>query len=694
MGGLKATEARNWGGNMVLASCARLSAFLLLAGLFAVSLPGCDDDDSDSKDAEPENALRCHAVGTAAQVLGRCACSEGYVGDLCDRCAQGWKAASEAGVCLPDCGKHGSNRPEWKSGSGSPACKCDEGYAGDFCRDCAPGFQDNDKDGVCEISCEQAQLNCEENAVCSDAQGKAACTPIPQADPLIPDPVTDPIADWTYMVFLNGDNDLGYTEIDYSDAGYPVIVTTDYAGEDLLEILDGLKAAQLRGAEPGRINVLVLFDESKDSPDPSTRVYRLTAESGIELVDTGDAIFAGNEADMSAAKTLQNFGVWAISHYPAKHYGLDLWDHGGSWNASEGASGKGGKLCAGRGRLFACVHELPPKALQKVSPNKPGVRFSVDETDGILPDGYSQRQITFADGVFAGAMDAIVGQAGRKLDIVSFDACALAQMEIVAEVAPYADYLVASEDTVSGLGFSYDTIFEALAFNPSLPPQEIGKIYADSYVERTEFMNNGKVHTNATMTLFELSAMKAFTEALDAFGKTLADASDDADYRASLAEALASSWRHAVYEMPDLWSLALQVKAAANAGALPSAVSETADALIAALDALILHHAIYSEPVHWGYTHEETHGLLFFFPSSVDCQYYAKLPDYAYLYEEPYISQYGDDYTYSMEPCMYYPNASENGSGSFSRTDVKGYIEASVRWSAGWGAFLKKYLGF
>ena len=112
------------------------------------------------------------------------------------------------------------------------------------------------------------------------------------------------------------------------------------------------------------------------------------------------------------------------------------------------------------------------------------------------------------------------------------------------------------------------------------------------------------------------------------------------------------------------------------------------------IDALILHHAIYSEPVHWGYTHEETHGLLFFFPSSVDCQYYAKLPNYAYLYEEPYISQYGDDYTYSMEPCMYYPNASENGSGSYSRTDVKGYIEASVRWSAGWGAFLKKYLGF
>ncbi len=664
---------------MVLASCARLSAFLLLAGLFAVSLPGCDDDDSDAKDAAVRDLLSCNAVGTAGQVEGRCACHAGYVGDQCDRCASGWKAASEAGVCLPDCGKHGSNRPEWKSGSASPACRCDEGYAGDFCRDCAPGFQDNDQDGVCELSCEQAHLECEANQACSDARGRAECLPV------APDPHESEIADWTYMLFLNGDNDLGYTEIDYSDQGYPIVVTTDYASEDLREIQDGLEAAKLSGDALSKIDVLVLFDQSQESPDPSTRVYHITAESGIELVDTGDAIFSGNEADMSSADTLQNFGLWAISHYPARHYALDLWDHGGYWR-KKSATGKAQSRCNGLRKLFECSRERP-----KQQPS--GGKFSQDHTSPLRPDG-THREITFSDGAFAGAMDAIIEKLGKKLDLVSFDACALAQMEIVSEVAPYADYLVASEDTVSGLGFSYDSIFEALASNPALPPQEIGRIYVDSYVERTEFMDNSKVHTNATMTLFELSAMKAFTEALDAFGKALAEAIDDADHKALLDEAFASSWRHAVYEMPDLRSLALQVKAASKDGALPAAIAETSDALLSATDDLILYHNFYSEPLHWNYSHDGSYGLLFFFPSSADCQYYAKDPDYAYLYTEPYLSQYGDDYTFTMNPCVYYPNASENGSGSFTRSDIRLYIESSVRWSAGWGAFLKKYLGF
>ncbi len=637
-----------------------------LAWSLTLAMWGCGGS-SDSDDG-----LSCNSAGTAAEVEGRCACKDGYVGDLCDRCASGWKSASDADVCQPDCGMHGTNTPGWFSGSDGAACQCADGYAGAFCRECASGWQDNDADGVCQLSCALASPDCEAGAGCDDSSGRPECVP----DPSIHEPV-----EWTYLLFLNGDNDLGYTEIDFSDYGYPTVVTTDYALDDLREVQDGLQAAQLSGAPEGKINVIVLFDESADSPDPTTRVYRITAESGIELLDTGKEIFSGNEADMSSAQTLKKFGVWAVKHFPARHYVLDLWDHGGYWKGS-GDSGTD-RRCKNFMRLL-------PRGDKKNA--LPSFRFSADYTDGMSPQG-EVSEITFTDGAFGKAMDAIIAQAGKKMDVIAFDACAMAQFEIAAQVAPYADYLVASEDTVSGIGFSYDEILQAIAMNPAIEPKEIGEVIADSYVNQTEFMDSaGKVHTNVTMTLLDLSATANMTAALDSLGKALADAIDDADQRAAVDEALRTSWRYAIYEMPDLWSFALQLKEAARVGALPEVVSHAADALLTALNSFVAHHAFHSDLIHWGYTHDDTHGILFFFPEAADCQYFLN-SEYSYIYQEPYLSQYGDDNTFTMTPCVYYPDSSENGSGSFSRADIKKYIRFSKQWGKGWGDFLKKYLG-
>lgn len=604
----------------------------------------------------------CDSQGAVDVQDDRCVCRTGYAGNLCDVCATGWERGDD-GACHADCGRHGA-----ASSEGDGACACDEGYAGILCRACAAGWQDNDGDGTCDKDCASAGLDCEGG--CSDASGTAACVPVPEPE----------VADWTFMVFLNGDNDLGYTETDFSPYGYDVVVTTDYAAADLTEMLDGLKsaAAKSAGRPLGKLNVVVLFDESKDSPDPSTRVYQLTADRGIQRLDTGKEIFSKDEADMSSANTLKKFGVWVAKNFPARHYAMDLWDHGGSWKDV----GEGG--LARRGHCDSdLMKELAAPRLLDGAP----ARFSLDETDGVSSDG-SYHTITYTDGAFGKAMAAIVQQAGKKLDLVSFDACSLAQVEIIAAVAPYADYLVASTDTVSGLGFSYDDVLEALSLDTGITAKELGTVMADSYCDRTEAMDQTKLHTNATMGVFDLAAIPALATALSDFGDALTPVVADAGQKAVLDEALDAVWR-----IPDcqtqseLWDVAHQVKERSDA--LPSAVSTAADALMDAVIRAVAHYAIHSEPLHWGYSHDGTHGITVFLPLDASCQYYKNDPQYSAYYSVP---AYADLLTYTLWPCVYSP-AVPDSSSMFTRADVKDYVKASKTWGEGWGRFLQAYLG-
>ncbi|RJO68565.1 MAG: hypothetical protein C4523_07410 [Myxococcales bacterium] len=122
----------------------------------AVCLPGdpCDDDPC--------------IFGLCSKVEGEtvCTCDAGYAGDRCDRCAEGYHpenlaCVSDGGVasCTPNPCIHGSCR-DTPNGA---ACDCDPGYAGATCADCAEGYR---PDGL-------------------------ACLPIP-GDPCDPNPCGEP----------------------------------------------------------------------------------------------------------------------------------------------------------------------------------------------------------------------------------------------------------------------------------------------------------------------------------------------------------------------------------------------------------------------------------------------------------------------------------------------------------------------
>lgn len=103
---------------------------------------------------------------------------------------------------------------------------------------------------------------------------------------------------WTFMVYINGDNDL----------------------ED--EALDDLNEMKSVGSS-NRLNIIVQLDKYGDD-DPGCWRYKVNYNE-LQLLQTLP------EQDSGDPNVLLDFVNWAMTNYPASRYVLVIWDHGGGW---------------------------------------------------------------------------------------------------------------------------------------------------------------------------------------------------------------------------------------------------------------------------------------------------------------------------------------------------------------------------
>lgn len=117
--------------------------------------------------------------------------------------------------------------------------------------------------------------------------------------------------------------------------------------------------------------------------------------------------------------------------------------------------------------------------------------------------------------------------APAKLDIVAFDACALATIEMAYQLAPYAKYMIASQVTIPLPGWPYREILKRLAEPKGdlMEPAELG-----SYAVR-RFSEHYRAHERAvTLSHLDLSHAESLFKLTDALARKLAIALDeDAD---------------------------------------------------------------------------------------------------------------------------------------------------------------------
>jgi hypothetical protein len=176
------------------------------------------------------------------------------------------------------------------------------------------------------------------------------------------------------------------------------------------------------------------------------------------------------ELDMGSAETLADFIDWATTAYPASHYCLVIWNHGTGWRRIE-------------------------------EPLTRGVSY--DETNG----SYLNME-RLKDGV----------SAGPRLDIVGFDACVMAMIEVAYQIRDSARYMVGSEHDEPASGWDYSAILSRLYSHPQMTAAELAHAIVDSY---------GAAYSQAgfaaTQSAVDLSQVDGFAAAIDEFAGALLD---------------------------------------------------------------------------------------------------------------------------------------------------------------------------
>ncbi|MFA5771828.1 MAG: clostripain-related cysteine peptidase [Thermoplasmata archaeon] len=118
-------------------------------------------------------------------------------------------------------------------------------------------------------------------------------------------------AKWTFIVYLDSDNDL-------EEAGIHDINEMETVGST------------------DDVNIIVLIDraigyDTTNGDWTDARVYRITKDDDAQTINSPVIEYKG-ELNMGDPKTLINFTNWAIDKYPADKYILDVWDHGGAFS--------------------------------------------------------------------------------------------------------------------------------------------------------------------------------------------------------------------------------------------------------------------------------------------------------------------------------------------------------------------------
>ena len=248
-------------------------------------------------------------------------------------------------------------------------------------------------------------------------------------------------ADSTIMVYMNG-SDL---EGDYGAAT-----------ADLWEMMDALKEMGQEGKSPSLHVVVEAGGSTRWELDEMDGVpyarFSLT-EDGISSMESMEI------RNMGDADTLTDFINYGVQSYPADHYGLILWNHGGGPVGGYGSD---------------------------------------SHFDG---DGLSLEEIREA-------LDHSV-MADSAFDFVAFDACLMGSVEIAGCLDGYADYVIASPELEPQHGYDYRWM---TALGDSLPPDmEWGEAVGRSMVEAY-----GACYASGTapvaMSLLDMKEYPAFHE--------------------------------------------------------------------------------------------------------------------------------------------------------------------------------------
>lgn len=162
------------------------------------------------------------------------------------------------------------------------------------------------------------------------------------------------------------------------------------------------------------------------------------------LITENDVIVLGTtpNVDSGLEETFCNACLWALQEFPSDKFAVVAWNHG-----------------SGMLNRLPQAHHYMLRG------------FCYDDTTGNYLDDVKLMR----------ALEKIVKfRKGKKIDIFGFDACLMADIEMIAALAPYALYTVASQETIPGEGWDYTGLLN-WPQNTVLTAAEFAKQIVTSY---------------------------------------------------------------------------------------------------------------------------------------------------------------------------------------------------------------------
>ena len=244
-----------------------------------------------------------------------------------------------------------------------------------------------------------------------------------------------------------------------------------------LESDDGSATAnidEMRSVAPSdRVNVVLTTGAAKKDGWRTVQRKRVRGQQ-VEMLDDLGAV------DMGSAQTLQDFVSWGMKTYPAERTMLVLWDHGGG-------------------------------------PNR-----------GIGSDPFTHHSLSLDD--IRSAIAPATQAAGRKLALVGFDACLMGSVEVAQAMAPYADYMIGSQELEPGAGQDWAALLSHLTRSPTDSTEAFGRTIVDAFIAK---QLKEDANAEATLSLIDLAR-------IDGVGAALADIAATLD--AQLAADPVQTW--------------------------------------------------------------------------------------------------------------------------------------------------------
>ena len=302
------------------------------------------------------------------------------------------------------------------------------------------------------------------------------------------------------------------------------------------------------------VNIVVLLDiKSVDG----TWIYALP--------DAKNPVATWPEKNTSDPKVLEEFVNYCMANYPAEKDLLLISDHGYGWRG----------ICQ-------------------------------DETNGdvlMTPDGIGN------------ALRNIKANNVKGIDLLAFDACNMASLELAYELRDAVPYMVASETMEPYDGLPYKMFISDMVTTPSISPRDLAAKIVDEYVlyysSKKDYEHQVKYTQDfATIAAIDLGKMGAVGDAFNGLARVLKPIIPEhrKQVEAARGYSLVGTWTNmAGYEwMPDVYTFVEGLRAITGHPELTAAIN----AFEMAFDA-----AVYAQANSKKY-HDTVHGLNFWFPPS------------------------------------------------------------------------------